>query len=228
MVRVSSILRLSLILCYCSSQIITMKIKMISKPPEAINARVELDCEAKYSDAGVYWILQKNDHSPKSILYVSSRSKPVPDNQDYEISKSGSSYKLTVKAFKAKDEGIYSCSVLHNQALHLSKRLPVFLPVTTTPAPTTQQHAPKPLNPNDRHITSEPNKCSENTVTDPYDGLMLPCDPYIWIPLSSGCFLLFITLVITFTVCCDPRRRRRRCQCKRPLNGTNGKPTMPR
>ncbi|XP_015278213.1 PREDICTED: T-cell surface glycoprotein CD8 alpha chain-like [Gekko japonicus] len=227
MARVSSLLRLSLILCYCSSQINTMKIKMVSKP-EAINARVELDCETKYPDHGVYWIHQNNSKEPKFILYIKSRPQSVPNDQPYDISKSGNTYKLIVKAFKKQDEGIYNCIVLHNQVLHFSPDLPVYLPVRTTQAPTTQRRAPETPNPNNQHITNGPNKCSDATVTVPYDGLMLPCEPYIWMPLSGGCFLLLITLVITITVCCDPRRRRRRCQCKRPLNGTNGKPTVPR
>lgn len=226
--RVSSLLVLSLILCCCSSQIKTMKIKMISKSPESINARVEMDCEVTHPDVGVYWIRQSYSHNPHFILYANSRSQLAPGEQTYEISRSGNTYKLIVKRFKNGDEGIYHCIVLRNQQLYFSAGLPVFLPVRTTPAPTTQRPAPETPNSNNQHITSEPDKCSDITIAEPFGNLMLPCDPYIWIPLSGGCFLLLITLVITITVCCDPRRRRRRCQCKRPLNGTNGKPTMPR
>ncbi|KAL8176259.1 UNVERIFIED_CONTAM: hypothetical protein K2H54_027353 [Gekko kuhli] len=175
---------------------------MVSKP-EAINARVELDCETKYPELGVYWIHQnKNNKEPNFILYINSRSQSVPNNHHYEISKSGSTYKLIVKAFKNQDEGIYNCIVLRNQVLYFSPDLPVFLPVRTTQAPTTQRHAPETPYPNNRHITNGPNKCSDVTIADPYDGLMLPCEPYIWIPLSGGCFLLLITFVVTITVCC--------------------------
>nr|XP_056720571.1 T-cell surface glycoprotein CD8 alpha chain [Euleptes europaea] len=214
---------------YCSSQINSMKIKMISKPPEAIDSRVELDCEADFSESGVYWIRQNNGHNPHFILYVNSRSQVTSnDRQDYEVSKSGNTYKLIVRRFKKKDEGIYNCMIFRNQYLHFSSGLSVFLPVRTTQAPTTQRHAPETPNTNNHQFTNEPSKCPDVTLADPYGGLVVPCNPYIWIPLSGGCCLLLISLVITMIVCCDPRRRRRRCQCKRPLNGTNGKPSIPR
>ncbi|XP_054850649.1 T-cell surface glycoprotein CD8 alpha chain-like isoform X2 [Eublepharis macularius] len=229
MASFSSLLRVSLILCYCTSQFNAMKIKMINKAPQDINARVELDCETSFPDAGVSWMLQRNDRSLHSILYINSRSRVTPENTpNYEATRNGNTYKLIVKKFKNQDEGIYYCIVFRNQVIHFSSGLSVFLPVRTTQAPTTQRRGPEEPNINNPHITSEPKKCSDATVPNPHESLMFRCDPYIWIPLSGGCFILLITLVITLTVCCDPRRRRRTCQCKRPLNGTNGKLTVPR
>ncbi|XP_077169763.1 T-cell surface glycoprotein CD8 alpha chain-like [Paroedura picta] len=227
MTGISSLLRLSLMLCFCNSQIDTMKIKMIRKP-NANNDLVELDCETNYQDYGVYWIRQNNAYHPRFILYVNSRSQLAKKIPGYEVAKSGNTYKLKVQNFTNKDEGIYNCIVLYNQILYFSSGLPVFLPVRTTPAPTTQRHAPDTPHPNHQDITNECNELSDDKIADPFDGLKIPCNPYIWIPLSGGCFLLLITLIIIITVCSDPRRRRRRCQCKRPLNGTNGKPIMPR
>ncbi|XP_053886303.1 T-cell surface glycoprotein CD8 alpha chain-like isoform X2 [Malaclemys terrapin pileata] len=58
----------------------------------------------------------------------------------------------------------------------------------------------------------------------PKKGLGLSCDFYIWVPLTSACLLLLIALLATITVC--QKTRRRRCKCKRPMNGSNGKPSM--
>lgn len=101
---------------------------MISKSPESINARVEMDCEVTHPDVGVYWIRQSYSHNPHFILYANSRSQLAPGEQTYEISRSGNTYKLIVKRFKNGDEGIYHCIVLRNQQLYFSAGLPVFLP----------------------------------------------------------------------------------------------------
>ncbi|XP_065453317.1 T-cell surface glycoprotein CD8 alpha chain isoform X2 [Chrysemys picta bellii] len=58
----------------------------------------------------------------------------------------------------------------------------------------------------------------------PKKGLGLSCDFYIWVPLTSACLLLLIALLATITVC--QKTRRRMCKCKRPMNGSNGKPSM--
>ncbi|XP_044875599.1 T-cell surface glycoprotein CD8 alpha chain-like [Mauremys mutica] len=59
----------------------------------------------------------------------------------------------------------------------------------------------------------------------PKKGLGLSCDFSIWVPLASACLLLLIALLATITMC--QKTRRRRCKCKRPMNRSNGKPSMP-
>ncbi|XP_064509987.1 T-cell surface glycoprotein CD8 alpha chain-like [Pseudopipra pipra] len=43
------------------------------------------------------------------------------------------------------------------------------------------------------------------------------CDGVIWVPLAGACLLLLIALAITILQC--PKTRRRRCRCKRPVQG---------
>ncbi|XP_061444881.1 T-cell surface glycoprotein CD8 alpha chain [Rhineura floridana] len=211
--------------CCCWSQTM-LEIKMISHPPQALNTKVELKCETTYMDAGVFWIRHKRDYSTDFILHVSARSKMTPERvTGYKSSKKSTFYQLTIPSFKEENQGIYQCVLFRNQALHFSSGLQVYLPERATQAPTIP---PQVSTHSKGLINKETMECPDSTAPDPRDGTMFPCEMYIWAPLAGGCFLLLVMLVITLLVCYDPRRRRRKCKCKRPLKGTNGTLALPR
>ncbi|XP_060138293.1 T-cell surface glycoprotein CD8 alpha chain [Zootoca vivipara] len=216
----------SLILCCCWSQANSIgQIKLTGNVPQASRTPVELRCEPhsrELMDLGVYWVRQNLDLSTHFILRTSPRSKSTPETvRGYTGSASYTSntYLLKIASFGEEYEGIYYCLFFRNQAVHLSSGLKVYLPKATT-------IAPKVSTPSERLTTTM--KFPHSTASDPDDDVMFPCELYIWAPLAGGCFLLLVMLVITLSVCCDPRRRRRHCRCKRPLNGTNGTATMSR
>uniref|UniRef100_A0ACB8EVN7 Uncharacterized protein n=1 Tax=Sphaerodactylus townsendi TaxID=933632 RepID=A0ACB8EVN7_9SAUR len=151
---------------YCSSETDFIKIKMIRNPSETISARVELDCEPKMADSGVYWVRQDSSNYLHNLLYVTARSEKFPKTTpNYEVSRSGNSYKLIVTRFEDQDRGIYHCATLHNRKLYFSSGLRIFWPVRTTQAPTTQRRALETPNTNKQRITSEPSKCPDVTDT---------------------------------------------------------------
>ncbi|XP_042327155.1 T-cell surface glycoprotein CD8 alpha chain [Sceloporus undulatus] len=221
----SSVLWLvGLILCCCWSQINSMAVKMI-KSPEAFNTRVELKCETSDADTGVYWIFQQNGHTMRFIVYVSVRGKVSPESiNGYAANKNGNYYHLIITSFQEEDQGIYYCLVHRNQKLIFSSGLSVYLPKTTTQPPTVpHQITTRSIG----QAEKEPMECPNPTASDEDLRTMFSCELYIWAPLVGGCFILLISLVITISVCCDPRRRRR-CKCKRPMNGANGSLPLPR
>ncbi|XP_033026967.1 T-cell surface glycoprotein CD8 alpha chain [Lacerta agilis] len=213
-----------LILCCCWSQANSMApIKLTGDVPRASRTPVELKCEPNSRELmslEVYWVRQNLDLTTHFILRTSPRSKSTPETvRGYTASASSGVYLLKITSFGEEYEGIYYCLFFRNQVVHLSSGLKVYLPKATT-------IAPQVSTPSEGLKTTT--GCPHSTASDPDDDVMFPCELYIWAPLAGGCFLLLVMLVITMSVCCDPRRRRRRCRCKRPLNGTNGTVTMSR
>ncbi|KAM6450398.1 T-cell surface glycoprotein CD8 alpha chain isoform 2-T2 [Liasis olivaceus] len=221
----AKILSLLWLLGCCRSQTDTIDIKMISNPPRAFGTKVEFKCESSYMDAGVFWILQKSDGTHHFISHVTSRSKEATGIlTGYKSSKTGNYYQLTIASFQEEHEATYYCVCHRNQKLLFSSGTPVYRPVkTTTMRPTTSQQivvTSKGL------VREEAMKCPNSTVIAKTNPEIISCEFYIWVPLA-GVSLLLLILVIIISVCCGPRRSRRKCKCKRPTNGTNGTHTKP-
>ncbi|KAG6925384.1 CD8a molecule [Chelydra serpentina] len=197
---ISLLFFLSLSLCCCRSQSqgSKMSVRLHSGgSPLTLAAPLELECVISghgLSDSGVSWMRQNRDSAPEFILFITSLGRVASTENGKPPArfkaKKESNYRLTVTSFQEQDQGNYYCIVNHNQRLHFSSGIPLYLP----------DKAPK-------------------------KGMDLSCDFYIWVPLASACLLLLIALLATITVC--QKTRRRRCKCKRPMNGSNGKPSMP-
>ncbi|XP_032090546.1 T-cell surface glycoprotein CD8 alpha chain [Thamnophis elegans] len=224
MVRIFCLLWfLALILCCCGSQTDRLEISMISNPLETFGTKVEFKCDTDHVDAGVFWVIQKWNGVLHFITHVTSRSKEVTGTlEGYKATKAGSYYQLTIANFQENHEGTYFCVRHRNQKLLFSTGIPVFLPVTTTPVPSTTTQkisiTTKGL------IKEEAMKCPNSTVkvTTNTKNTMFSCELYIWVPLAGVSLLLLITLIIIISLCCGSRRSRRKCKCIRPTNGTNG------
>ncbi|XP_006111723.3 T-cell surface glycoprotein CD8 alpha chain [Pelodiscus sinensis] len=236
MARVASLLFfLSLSLCCCRSQgqRSKMSVKVRNSSPFVLGAKVELECvisDNSLADSGASWIRQPKDSAPQFILFISSLSRVAPTEDGkppagFEAKKDSNVYKLTVKSFQKQDQGNYYCIVNRNQMLHFSSGVPLYLPVptTTTAAPTTKA-ALTPSSPASH--TKAAQDCKHPSAPDtPRTKLDFSCSLFIWAPLAGACFLLLVALLVTIVVC--QKSRRRRCKCKRPMNGNNGKPSMP-
>ncbi|NXM66312.1 CD8A protein, partial [Serilophus lunatus] len=177
-----------------------------------VGQRLELECQTG-RDSGAFWVRQDKSGTLHFIVFISSISRPTfHGNQRtstrFETSKDRSIYRLVVKSLTPQDEGNYFCLMNINQMLYFSPGLPVFLPVTTTVAPTT-------TGPTILHGITE--KDSYLTTPDPESSmekdLNFSCNIVIWVPLAGTCLLLLIALVITIMLC--QQTRRRRCRCKR-------------
>ncbi|NXA06399.1 CD8A protein, partial [Sapayoa aenigma] len=162
--------------------------------------RLELECQTG-SNSGAFWIRQDKSGTLHFIVFISSLSRATFEGNQrtstrFEASKDSSFYRLVVKSFTPQDEGNYFCLMNINQMLYFSHGLPVFLPVTTTVAPTTT--GPTTL----RGITE---KDSYLKIPDPESGtekdLNFSCDFIIWVPLAGACLLLLIALAITIVLC---------------------------
>ncbi|CAM2113618.1 T-cell surface glycoprotein CD8 alpha chain [Caretta caretta] len=232
---VSLLFFLSLSLCCCRSQ--GQKRKMSVRLhrgsiPLSLRANVELECvisDHSLSDSGVSWVRQYRDSAPQFILFVTSLGRVAATEngkppERFQAKKESSNYRLTVTSFQEQDQGNYYCIVNHNQRLHFSSGIPLHLP-----APATTAAPPKATTPQPSTITRSGElggcKHSPDTEKAPKEGMDLSCNIYIWVPLASTCLLLFIALLATITVCQTTRRRR--CKCKRPMPGSNGKPSLP-
>ncbi|XP_044303209.1 T-cell surface glycoprotein CD8 alpha chain [Varanus komodoensis] len=223
MARMSSFLWLfGLILGCAKSQANEVEIKMIKGPPKEFQTEVQLMCNPHYSDTGVYWVLQRKDLSAHFILHVSIRSKMTPEHKrGYKAERSGNYYQLTITSFEEENQGFYYCIVHRNQELYYSSGLEVYRQVQLTPTPT----IPKQVSTRSKGLVTEKGMGSPSSETETQS--LIKCELYIWVPLASGSLVLII-LVIILSVCCGLRRRRKICRCKRPMDGANGKLSVPR
>ncbi|XP_062972759.1 T-cell surface glycoprotein CD8 alpha chain isoform X2 [Elgaria multicarinata webbii] len=215
MARISFFLGLLGLMLGCGrSETNRVEIKMTSNPPKAFKTEVRLQCVSSYMEIGVYWVLQRSDHTTQFITYVSVRSKTTPEIiNGYKAEKAGNNYQLTIASFEEENQGIYYCILHRNQALFFSSGLEVHLP-KPSPMPPTIPHkvSTRPVTQNIRCLSP---KVSETESSS----MKLPCDLYIFAPLAGGCFVLLVIVVITMSVCCGLRKRRI-CRCKRILANT--------
>ncbi|XP_067423723.1 T-cell surface glycoprotein CD8 alpha chain [Emydura macquarii macquarii] len=229
----SSLFFLVLSLCCCRSlsQRSKMSVKVRGSSSLALKRRMELECvisDRSLSDSGVSWMRQHRDAAPQFILFISSLSRVASTENGhpparFEANRESSTYRLTVKSFETQDQGSYYCIVNHNQMLHFSSGLELYLPAPPTRAPSTKATTTQPSTSHSKELRG----CVGSPVPEKpvKKGLDFSCNLYILVPLASGCLLLFIALLTTIIVC--QKIRRRRCKCKRPMNGNNGKTSMP-
>ncbi|XP_010576157.1 PREDICTED: T-cell surface glycoprotein CD8 alpha chain [Haliaeetus leucocephalus] len=191
-----------------------------------LGQKLELECLGAREDSGVFWVRQDKDGTLHFIVFISSLLRTTFKGNErtstrFEARKLGSVYHLVVKSFTSGDEGNYFCLMNSNQVLYFSCGQPAFIPVTITTAPTV------PASTAQSGITKN-DSCPK--TPDPETGkekqLNFFCDIFIWVPLSGACLLLLIALIVTTVLC--QQTRRRRCRCKRPVNGKpNVKPRTP-
>ncbi|OPJ70778.1 T-cell surface glycoprotein CD8 alpha chain-like [Patagioenas fasciata monilis] len=220
------LLLLALRLCCLGMQVqgyrMTVKFRDSSIRHPRLGQRLELECQTAKEDSGVFWVRMDRARTLHFIVYISSLGRiTFEGNQKtstrFEVAKDRSFYWLVVKSFELQDEGNYFCLMYSNQVLYFSPSKPAFLPVTTTPAPTTQGSATK----------EEPSPTTPDPDTSKKKEPDFFCDIFIWVPLAGACALLLLALAVTVMLC--QRTRRRRCRCKRPVNGKpNVKPSVPR
>ncbi|XP_052636740.1 T-cell surface glycoprotein CD8 alpha chain [Harpia harpyja] len=191
-----------------------------------LGQQLELECVGARQDSGVFWVRQDKDGTLHFIVFISALSRTTFKGNEktsthFEARKYGSVYYLVVKSFMLGDEGNYFCLMNSNQMLYFSHGQPAFIPVTittapTVPAPTTQSGVTK----------KDPCLKTPDPETSKEKELNFFCNIFIWVPLSGACLLLLIALIVTTVLC--QQTRRRRCRCKRPVNGKpNVKPSMP-
>ncbi|XP_032542541.1 T-cell surface glycoprotein CD8 alpha chain-like [Chiroxiphia lanceolata] len=209
------LLLLTLGLCYpgIHGQMYEMKIRFRNSITQLrVGQRLELECQTDKKDSGMFWVHQDKSGTLHFIVFISSLFRVTfKGNQRtstrFEASKHNTIYRLVVKSFTQQDEGNYFCLMNINQMLYISPGLPAFFPVITTPGPTTQLG----ITGKDSDIkTPDPESSTKKDLNS-------FCDGVIWVPLAGACLLLLIALAITIPQC--PRTRRRRCRCKRPVQG---------
>ncbi|XP_009287668.1 PREDICTED: T-cell surface glycoprotein CD8 alpha chain [Aptenodytes forsteri] len=191
-----------------------------------LGQRLVLECLTTNDDSGVFWVRLDKDGTLHFIVFISSLPRATFEGNKktstrFEATKSRDFYQLVVKSFMPQDEGNYFCLMNSNRMLYFSPGQPAFFPVTTTAAPTT----PAPTT--QRGITEkDPCLKTPNPETIKEKELNFFCDIFIWVPLAGACLLLIAALAVTIRLC--QQTRRRRCRCKRPVNGKpNAKPSMP-
>ncbi|NWV30842.1 CD8A protein, partial [Grantiella picta] len=160
-----------------------------------VGQRLELECQTD-RESGAFWMHQDKSGILHFIVFISSMSRTTfsRNHNRFEAGKDNKIYRLVVKSFTTQDEGKYFCLMNVNQMLHFSPGQPVFLPVTTTVAPTTSRPTPKQDRTEDPSLrTPDPERTQEE--------LNFFCHIFIWVPLAGACLLLLIALLITIVLC---------------------------
>uniref|UniRef100_A0A8V0YZ20 T-cell surface glycoprotein CD8 alpha chain n=1 Tax=Gallus gallus TaxID=9031 RepID=A0A8V0YZ20_CHICK len=201
------LLLLSLGLCFTGAQGQgnTMAVSFLNgsmKHPQE-GQRLELKCHTYKTSWGVSWIRLDKDGNLHFIVYISKSSRTTfPGNKrassQFEVSKQGSSYRLVVKSFRARDQGTYFCIAHVNQVLHFSSGQPAFFPVTTTTAaPTTltatTQSSQVTMKDISRH-SPDPGTGNKNMLNS-------TCEVFLWVRVAGTCLLLLTAITITIMHC---------------------------
>ncbi|XP_009554314.2 T-cell surface glycoprotein CD8 alpha chain isoform X1 [Cuculus canorus] len=177
-----------------------------------LEQQLELECESSKEDSGIFWVHLDKDQTLHFIVFISYLHRTTfqgnkQTSPRFEATKVGRFYRLVVKSFMSQDEGYYFCFMNINQMLFFSPGQPAFLQVISTAAPTTLRG----VTGNNTHVKT----LDQDTISQKDLGFF--CDIFIWVPLASACLLLLFGLVFTILMC--QQTRRRRCRCKRPMNG---------
>ncbi|XP_027758299.1 T-cell surface glycoprotein CD8 alpha chain-like [Empidonax traillii] len=176
-----------------------------------VGQRLELECQTDREN-GAFWVRQDRSGTLHFIVFISSLSRVTFEGNQrtstrFEAGRHNRFYRLVVKSFTQQDEGIYFCLMNINQMLYISNGQPAFLPVSTTPGPSTQRG----ITGKDSYVqTLDPESSKEKELN-------FSCDGVIWVPSAGACLLLLTALAITILQCRKTRRRRRRCE--RPVQG---------
>ncbi|XP_051830359.1 T-cell surface glycoprotein CD8 alpha chain isoform X2 [Antechinus flavipes] len=196
--------------------------------------QVRLQCEAlSSSNTGCSWLRQAPGALiPTFLLYISGGTNSVKLADGLDATKfagekvSPSTYRLTVKDFRAQDQGYYFCVVTRNAIMYFSPFVAVFLPVkATTPAPKPKTTTLLTTIGSPIQNSANSGKCKPNASFQGTKVLDFSCDLYIWVPLTGVCVVLLLALIIAITIC--QRSRRRVCRCPRPLIRAGGKSGPP-
>ncbi|NXO22128.1 CD8A protein, partial [Cisticola juncidis] len=160
-----------------------------------VGQKLELQCRTD-RHSGAFWIHQDRSGTLRFIVFINSASKATFEGNQktstrFEASRDGLSYHLVVKCFTLRDEGKYFCVIYFNQKLHFSPGQHVFLPDTTTVAPTTSV-------PTTQSGMTEKDSCLK--TPDP-EGRMQEdldhfCLDFLWVRYASLCLLLLQLLGI--------------------------------
>ncbi|NXM68916.1 CD8A protein, partial [Serilophus lunatus] len=169
-----------------------------------VGQRLELECQTG-RDSGAFWVHQDKSGILHFIVFISSISQPTfHGNQRtstrFETSKDNSSYRLVVKSLTPQDEGNYFCLMNNNTMLYFSPGLLVFLPVTTTVAPTTTGLTT--ARPSTQHGNTKKDLClnSSDSGIRMQEELNSFCHSFIWVPFAGLCLLLLQLLAVTITL----------------------------